>query len=264
MDCVSKVAVIGHEGFVGSALSSRLSDAGYNVVGVKRGHWREAAKSGKFELLVICSTNSSKVLAENDPRLDYELTVSHVTDALSVFQYDRVLLVSSGEVYKDKTFEGSCENIGPFVDDNSPYGYHKLLAENLVLQACERPVILRMGGFLGEGLKKNLIFDLLKSRTKKIYVTLDSTFQFLGTDNTAQIVIDLLRMDELPKVMNLSGVGSLSVREVISFCGIEIDEVSIDNNAKFVKNELNTCLIRDFVECPSSLSQLLNFVEARL
>lgn len=260
---MSRAAVIGYEGFVGSALSARLSRDGYEVVGVKRGRWREVASSGRYELLVICSTNSSKILAARDPRRDYELTVSHVTDALSVFQYDRVLLVSSGEVYRDKTPEASREGIGPFVDENSPYGYHKLLAENLVLQACEDPLILRMGGFLGAGLKKNLIFDLLLSKEKKIYATLDSTFQFLSTETTAQIVIDLLRMRELPNVLNLTGVGSLSVREIINFCDIDIDEIAIDEKAEFVTNNLNTCLISRYVECPDSLAQLLNFVRER-
>ena len=111
-----------------------------------------------------------------------------------------------------------------------------MMAEQLVRHCAPRHLILRMGGFVGPGLRKNAMFDLLTQRP--LFVHPDSEFQYMDTRELARCVFRLYEEDPRPAhVLNLSSTGTVSVRQAAEWAGRELPEEA--RNHPQVRAELN-------------------------
>ena len=72
----------------------------------------------------------------------------------------------------------------------SRYGLHKSLAERLVMGAHPDWLVVRAGGFVGPGIKKNAVFDILTGA--KIWLSPASELQFIHTDHAAELVMGIV------------------------------------------------------------------------
>lgn len=210
--------IVGANGFIGSAFKRRLTLQDHDVREISYDF--QGLTEIEFDYIIDANGNSKKYLATSDPKLDFNLTVSRLLDRLLGLRYKHYVYLSSGEVYGQTQFLHSTSEERYLGDvTTSSYGRHKQIAESLVKQYVTHPYIIRMGGFVGKGLKKNPIFDLLQGDAIRVHP--DSRFQFIDVDLFSKIVIDALIT--LPVgTYNITGSGTISPSEIGHFLHKEL------------------------------------------
>lgn len=207
--------VLGAKGFVGSAVAAEAGRRGWNVLAVDREEY-DAAKGAACDLLINANGNSRKYLAVQDPMLEFDLSVRSVERALHDFRAGLHVHLSTIDVYPDASGAATTLEDAPIDPARlSPYGFHKWLAEQLVVHDAPRWMILRMGGFVGPRLWKNSIHDLLAGVPLRVHP--DSEYQYLDTRELARIVFDLAEAGAAGERINACGDGTVSLREVASW-----------------------------------------------
>jgi nucleoside-diphosphate-sugar epimerase len=146
-------ALIGHSGFIGTTLQrSRRFDALFNSTN------REEAQNREFDLLVCAGASSLKWFANAHPAED-RAQIDRLVQTLGRVQAQKVILISTIEVYPDKT--GVDESTPIDSSRLEPYGRHRRELEAFVQAQFATALIVRLPGVFGPGLKKNVIYDLL-------------------------------------------------------------------------------------------------------
>lgn len=203
------IYVLGGGGFVGSAYVRMLAARGLPVKAVTRANYDEL-RGSSCAVLVNANGNSKKFLSTRDPLWDFDASVRSVVASLEDFKAERYVFLSSGDVYPE-THAPAVTQEDQTIDLRriSRYGLHKLLAEQVVRSAHRSWLVVRMGGFVGEGLKKNAIFDMLTGAP--VWLSPDSELQFIDTADAARIVWDLVEAGLQGEVMNLGAEGLLNL-----------------------------------------------------
>ncbi|HTW72097.1 MAG TPA: NAD(P)-dependent oxidoreductase [Acetobacteraceae bacterium] len=199
------IYILGGRGFVGSAYARLLSRLGVPHRVVTRDNYHDAAGSA-CDILINANGNSRKYLAEREPLAEFDMSVRSVAESLQAFRAGAYVFLSSGDVYPDTSSAAATREDQP-IDKRrvNRYGLHKLLAETLVRSLHPNWLIVRMGGFVGPGLKKNAIFDMLTNQP--IWLSPESQLQFISTDRAAALVWDLASRGVNGSVVNLGGRG---------------------------------------------------------
>lgn len=252
-----KVTVIGVNGLAGSAFARILPPLGHECIGVTR-HNYEKLKNTKTDILINANGGTSKPKAESDPIGEIDRTVITAMQFCRDFKFDQFVQISSGDVYSvlDDP-EQNTEDTEIILDDLSAYGICKFLAESAVRKQCDKWLIVRPGGLLGPGLRKNPIFDLLTG--DKLYVHPDSRFGYIHTDKLAWIIITLLEKNISNDVFNVCGKGLVSIRQVMEWTDNE--SASYDDSREPSHYELNHDKIEQHCELPDSETTVRNFIE---
>lgn len=203
------ILVLGGEGFVGSAHARLLRARGLPVTVVTRANY-ESLRGTACAVLVNANGNSRKFLSARDPLWDFDASVRSVAASLVDFPAERYVFLSSGDVYPDtRAPEATREDQAIEPARLSRYGLHKLLAEQLVRGAHPRALVVRMGGFVGPGLAKNAIFDMLTGAP--VWLAPGSALQFIDTDAAAALVWGLVERGVEGTVVNLGAEGVLEL-----------------------------------------------------
>jgi nucleoside-diphosphate-sugar epimerase len=203
------IYVIGGAGFVGSAYVRLLTRLGVEHRVITRETRSTFAGTG-CDILINANGNSRKFLADQQPLLDFDMSVRSVMQSLVEFRCSTYVLLSSGDVYPDQSTPARTTE-EQIIDPStvSCYGRHKLLAEQLVRGGAPNWLIVRMGGFVGPGLRKNAIHDMLTDAP--IWLARESELQFISTDRAAQIVWDLLQKGVRREIVNLGASGLINI-----------------------------------------------------
>lgn len=205
-----KVILIGHRGFLGSAVGAHLSGLGIDWVGVDRDSYPRY-RGTSADVLINANGSSDRRLAVTDPAADFALNVASTMDTLRDFAIDRYVLVSSIEVYPNPSDRrGSSEEASIDPSHLTTYGLHKWMAELLVRRHARQALILRVGPLVGPGLRKNSIFDLLERR--KLFVDPRSALQYIDTRDVARAVWILMDGDD--EIVNVCGAGQVVLEDV--------------------------------------------------
>lgn len=213
---VKSLAVIGASGFVGSAFVREAATA-FEVTPVTRESYA-ALRGTAFDVVIDAAANSRKYLADEDPLMDFRLSVEHRLNTLLDFPARVHVHVSSVDVYEDLTSpETTREDRVIDPARTSRYGFHKLLAEELVRHYAKEWLIVRLAGMVGPGLRKNPVFDILRGLPLRIHP--DSRYQYMATDEAAAICLSLLKAGERGRVFNVCGDGLISPREIADLSG---------------------------------------------
>ncbi len=211
-------------------------------------------------LLVNANGNSSKILSRRDPKQDFEASVSSVRASLADFRYKRYVHVSSCDVYPDcSSPESTKEELSLNPSEQTPYGFHKLLAEQCVQHVADDWLILRCGGFVGPGLKKNAIYDILQGGP--LFLDADSELQFLHTDRAAEIVFRLIDLGIRREIFNLCGKGLVKLKDVIELTGTP---VFVNPQSPKVRYEVGMDKLLALVDVPPTLEAVFEFVRSEL
>jgi nucleoside-diphosphate-sugar epimerase len=120
------------------------------------------------------------------------------------------VLLSTGDVYPDQsspTVTREDQAIDPA--RQSRYGLHKFLAEQLVRGTQAQWLVMRMGGFVGPGLKKNAIHDMLTGN--QVWLSPQSELQFISTDRAADRVWKLVENGVRNQIINLGAAGTVNL-----------------------------------------------------
>ncbi|HMP72654.1 MAG TPA: NAD(P)-dependent oxidoreductase [Kiritimatiellia bacterium] len=206
--------VLGGRGFVGSAIVRAAQAEGWDVTPAGRDD-APSLPGTSWDLVINANGNSRKYLSDREPLTDFDDSVASVARSLHHLKTPLYVFLSTVDVYPDKadpTLNREDVPIDPL--RLSRYGHHKWLAEQLVRFNAPSWLILRMAGFVGPGLKKNPVYDLLTRAPLRVHP--DSLYQFQHTRALADTVLDLIHQGQTNLILNAAGQGLISPREIAS------------------------------------------------
>jgi len=164
-----EIAVIGADGYVGSALCGALHRVPqHSVTVVTRENYAEMM-GGTFDIVVNCAMPSGRFWAKNNPEKDVVETVTKTANLLYGWRYKKFVQIS--------TVSARCQL-------DTVYGRHKAAAEALCNYGDN--LIVRLGALYGGDMKKGVLVDMLAG--KKVYVDGASRYSFVSVDFCAEWV----------------------------------------------------------------------------
>jgi nucleoside-diphosphate-sugar epimerase len=248
------VYLIGAQGFVGSAFSRYFQEAGVDFQPITRQNYAGYI-STKCDVLINANGSSKKYLAEQDPKLDFRLNVQSTIDTLIDFDCDLYVLLSSIDVYSDVSDpENNHESIPVSPEKLSNYGFNKYLAELCVKKYSRKWLIVRLGGMVGQGLKKNPVYDLFHGQPLRVHP--DSKYQYLNTQDVANLVYRLVSDGHRNEIFNLCGDGVISLKEIQEMLGKPYE----DNHLRHEHYEVNIGKVKALYPVPSTASTIRTFL----
>lgn len=250
------IYIVGGNGFVGSAIVRECQKRGeaFRILGRDT---IDEFTGTSCDLLINANGNSKKFMADREPLWEFDASVRSVRASLSNIRAKRYIHLSSCDVYPDCTSPSVTLESQPIdVTKQSTYGFHKFLAEQCVMHSAQDWLIFRMGGFVGPGLKKNAIYDILHGGP--LWLSPESTLQFIHVDVAAGIILDLAHTTRSCEIFNLCGTGVISLYEVIDAVG---GTVECKENSPRVRYEVNTEKLRSLVHVPTTKDAVLNYVK---
>jgi len=171
-------ALIGFTGFVGGNLRRQARFEGlYNSTNV------ESIAGQTYDLVVCAGAPAEKWKANRDPEADGR-AIGRLTAALEQVHAAQVVLISTVDVYPSPVEVDEGSPIDP--EKATPYGRHRFGLE-VFTTARFNTLVVRLPGIYGEGLKKNVIYDLLHDNHLEA-IHSDSAYQFYGLDRLWQDV----------------------------------------------------------------------------
>ena len=255
----SDIFILGGRGMLGSAFADYCEKSGRPYTVIARGDYA-ALRGRSCDIFVNANGNSRKPLASAQPLEDFEASVRSVRASLVDFRYRRYVHLSSCDVYPTcDSAETTREEQTLNPARQSPYGFHKYLAEQCVQHVAREWLILRFGGFVGPGLKKNAIYDILHGGP--LYLDPASELQYLHTARAAEIAFRLLDGGVGNEVFNVCGKGVVRLSEVAA---LSPTPVIAKPGSPLVRYEISLEKLSRHVAPPETRPEVLAFVREQL
>lgn len=241
---------------MGSAMSRHARERGLDVHAVGREDYA-TARGQRFDLVVFAAGNARRYLADRDPAGDLEASVAAVYRAIADFPTARFVLASSVDVYAHPGRPELTREDAPIdLARLSTYGFHKRLAELVVMRQAASWLIVRLGQMVGPGLRKGPVYDLLNE--ERLRVSPASRYPFLHTASVAELTFALLAGGARDAVFNVCGRGSVTLESVLALRRLRraapdapIETYAIDIGASAAR-----------LDVPSSWDEVRAWVEA--
>lgn len=145
--------LIGHTGFVGSALARQAAFAcNFNSANI------DAIFGQDFATVVCAAAPGSMFEANRFPKRD-RAGIDALIERLATIRAHRFILISSIAVLAD--FAGGDDEGTARFQQELAYGRHRRALEAFVETRFERHLIVRLPALFGSGLRKNFVFDML-------------------------------------------------------------------------------------------------------
>jgi hypothetical protein len=169
-----KDALIGYTGFVGSNIQAQYQfDSLYN----SKNFNSMADKS--FDFVICAGISAVKWLANKNPQEDID-NIKKLQNILSTIHTKKFILISTIDVYP--TTQSQDETFNCYGLDNHAYGVHRLEFENFCKKQFAECFIIRLPAIFGNGIKKNIIYDLLHDNCLEM-INIRSSFQYYDLSN---------------------------------------------------------------------------------
>lgn len=173
-------ALIGYTGFVGSNLSKQVHfDYLFNSSNIHE------LKNYRYDMIISAAPSAVKWKANKEPEADLAL-ISRLIGDLSNVETKYFVHISTIDVYDNPVDVDEYTKIDNFT--LHPYGKHRLLLENFVRETFDNHLIIRLPALFGEGIKKNLVYDLLNNNCLEMQDA-DSEFQFYNLDHLYEDIL---------------------------------------------------------------------------
>jgi nucleoside-diphosphate-sugar epimerase len=251
---MADILILGGGGFVGSGIARQCAARGHDYSVITRANY-EQTRGSRCRIFINANGNSRKPLAKQDPVGEFDASVRSVRASLDDFQYDFYVHLSSCDVYPDCSAPEVTREDQPLDPaSQSPYGFHKYLAEQCVRHAAPRHLILRLGGFVGPGLKKNAIFDILNGGP--LWLDPESELQFMNTDACGGLVLDMA--EKQTGTYNLCGRGVVRLRDVMEAAGSP--DIRVNPGSPRVRYEVSVEKVSRVIDVPETRDAVFAFV----
>lgn len=202
-----KIGIIGANGFLGSKLVSVLKK-NYEVIEIIRDNYKYNIGK-KFDILINANGTNKKYYANKFPKEDFQLSVLSVVNSLFDFKYNKYIYISTIDAEKN----------------NDIYGFHRNLAEQLVVKYCKNWLIIRCCAIIGKNAKKGVVYDIINN--KNLYLTKNSTLQLI-TD--IDVAINLKKNIYIKnKILNFYSNDNVTIEEIAKILN---KKITINKNAK--------------------------------
>lgn len=209
------------------------------------------------DIFINANGNSKKFLSQKEPLADFDASIRTVCSSLHDFRYDKYVLCSSCDVYPDLSNpSNNSEATDIDITKLSRYGFHKYVAEQFVRYEASKFLIFRFGGFVGPGMTKNPIFDILNGGP--LWLHPGSRLQYLHTDVAADRVWRLVENNVTNETVNLCGNGLIGLDEVMARLGLS---VPVNEGSLKVVYEINIRKALGYFDIPESRQTVLEFVD---
>ena len=218
-----KIIIIGSKGFIGSHCYSYFSelpgieaygadvvvdynDPNYFLIDATNADFSKVFSAHRFDWCINCAGAASVPESFINPERDYLLNVHHVVLLLNAIRSDgrgcRLIQLSSAAVYGNPKMLPVSEfsELSPL----SPYGVHKKQAEELCRLFFEhfgvRSTVLRIFSAFGNGLRKQLFWDLFKKTGMVgdvvLFGTGNETREFIHVSDIVNAIFVIMQADE--------------------------------------------------------------------
>ena len=152
-------AIIGFTGLIGSNLVDQISKTKFNIDYFNSKNIHRINRKIKYDYIFCAALPAEKWLANKYPKKDITNTKKLIKN-LNKINTKIFILISTIDVNFEHT-----------------YGKNRLKLEKFISKKFKNKIIIRLPGVFGKGLKKNVIYDLLKKNNlEKIY--LNDEFQW--------------------------------------------------------------------------------------
>mgnify|MGYP001255995762 CR=1 FL=1 len=255
-----KVAVIGSNGFVGSSLCRLLSKkSNVELYAINRSNFYEFIDI-EFDVLIEAACNSKKYLAEENPAKEAELSILHRIRSLTEFKAKFHIHLSSVDVYDNLADPvRTQEDANIDISKCSHYGAHKLVSEVLVKHYAPNWLIFRLSGMVGDGLRKNPIYDIMHGRP--IFIHPNSRYQFCNTDFVAKAIWDIFKLGISDDIFNIAGKGTISPEEIYQLYGHETGtKVQYEGSDVPRVVEINTTKLESLLSLQETVKVVTQFI----
>ena len=255
------IYLLGGEGFVGSAYARLLESRGIEHKVITRANY-DNFRGTACDVLINANGNSRKYMANRDPLWEFDASVRSTAESLASFKAEKYILLSSGDVYPDQSNpELTQEDLPIDVSRVSRYGVHKYLGEKLVQGAQKNWLVFRMGGFVGPGLKKNAVYDMLHN--DPVWLDPESQLQFISTNQAADIILNIVESNANQEIIN---IGALETIKLIDLHKKINSESVFQENAPLVRYELCLEKLQSLAKSPlpTSDDEVNTFLDSAL
>jgi nucleoside-diphosphate-sugar epimerase len=200
-----RAALIGASGFVGGNLPRDLFQDLFRSTNI------EEIKGRSYDLVVCAGAPAAKWKANQDPEGDLA-NLKRLMDCVSHVKAEYFLLISTVDVYHTPAGVDESTPIEP--EKTHAYGRHRYYLETFVRDKFPSNSIVRLPGLFGNGLKKNVIYDLIHTNALHLQHA-ESRFQFYCLDHLWDDLTIAMR-ERLPLV-NIA-TEPVQVREIARRC----------------------------------------------
>jgi dTDP-4-dehydrorhamnose reductase len=193
-----KIGIIGANGVLGTTLVEIFSKTN-TVYSITRENYNsEINKSIIFDYLINANGNSKKYLANQQPLEDFNLSVLSVYKSIFDFKYKHYIQISSIDA----------EN------QEKNYGFHKKIAEDIVIKHCPKYNIIRCCAILSKHMKKGVVKDILEGR--ELFITEDSSLPFITDVAISETLLRLIEDNNLKNnsIYYFTSKNSITVKEI--------------------------------------------------
>lgn len=240
-----KILITGINGFIGSNIAKLLKEK-YVIVGLDTGSVDAFNLSDFYVQMILpnsdieglmktfepdycihCAGSASVGTSITNPGVDFNSGPTVVFQLLDSIRKSRIncrfIFLSSAAVYGNPA-QLPIDEETP-LKPISPYGYHKMISEQLIEEFAViygiEYVILRIFSCFGEGLKKQLLWDIagkLKQSNKiNLFGTGDETRDFINVIDLALAINVILTSDKKNEVFNIANGKQVKISEIANY-----------------------------------------------
>jgi UDP-glucose 4-epimerase len=238
-----KIIILGSEGFIGSNLCRFFLEnnhtvygadvlenppaAKYNYIKVSRlsSQWEDLLQTANFDICINAAGSGNVSYSVNHPLIDFEantLDVIRILDAIRKYRPAcKYLHISSAAVYGNPAQLPVKETHA--LQPISPYGYHKMMSEILCREYHNlfkvSLIVIRPFSLFGNGLKKQLLWDismkLTKADTINLFGTGNETRDFIHISDFVLLVEKLIHSAKFEaEVYNVASGTETSIKDI--------------------------------------------------
>ena len=189
-----KIGVLGPNGFIGSA----IKETGIPFIGITRENYNQHIGQ-HFDILINLAGNKKSFWANQHPNDDFQLSTAVVYKSLVDFSIDKYVFFSSVAVY----------------DENSHYGFNKLLSEQIIKRHAKKYLIIRASNIIDKNMDIGMIHDI--KNNIPLFLTNDSEIQFITKTDIVRVMFELIEKDNL--CLNVGGKGTVRISELQDILG---------------------------------------------
>jgi nucleoside-diphosphate-sugar epimerase len=240
-------AIIGSTGFVGSNLIKNIDfDFKFNSKNINQ------IVENNYKTIICSAPSATKWMINKYPEEDID-NINKIFNLLKNTYFEKIILLSSIDVYGYDINKRHDEYSLIDIVNNHNYGINRLYFENLLLNNFDDVKIVRLPGLFGDGLKKNILFDLKNKNLKYLNenINRNSSFQWYPINNLCK---DLYKLNE-------NKITNIVTDEIFNYEIEEMLGIKIFNEDSDIVNYKITSVFKDnMLEKNFILNEIKNYL----